>query len=84
MGGHGAVTIYLRNLSKYRSASAFSPALNPSQSPWGQNAFKGYLIGGVEEGKKKYDATELIGATAKGAAVHILVDYVNPPPLSPV
>lgn len=75
MGGHGALTLYLRSPSKYRSASAFSPAMNPSQSPWGQKAFNGYLEGGIKEGKEKYDATELIGSMKGVKGVHVLVDY---------
>ncbi|GAA5913061.1 hypothetical protein JCM6882_005551 [Rhodosporidiobolus microsporus] len=74
MGGHGALTIYLKNLAsnKYLSASAFAPISNPTQCPWGDKAFKGYLAGGVEEGKK-HDATELI-KEAKGKDVKILID----------
>ncbi|KAM0791080.1 hypothetical protein ACM66B_004371 [Microbotryomycetes sp. NB124-2] len=72
MGGHGALTIYLKNLDKYKSASGFAPIANPTQAPWGDKAFKGYLSGGAEEGKE-YDATELIRG-AKGKQVNILVD----------
>ena len=76
MGGHGALTMYLASKTKqYRSASAFAPISNPTQCPWGEKAFKGYLQGGIEEAKSLYDATELI-AKAEGA-VHILVDYVR-------
>jgi len=73
MGGHGAVTLYLLKPGQYRSASAFSPILNPTQAPWGQKAFRGYLSDGVEEGKR-WDATELIAA-AKGRKLNIRVDY---------
>ncbi|KAJ8509425.1 hypothetical protein ONZ45_g8396 [Pleurotus djamor] len=76
MGGHGALTIYLRLLSKtkqYRSASAFAPISNPTKCPWGDKAFTGYLQNGLEEGKE-YDATELI-AKSTSDSVHILVDY---------
>ena len=80
MGGHGALTIYLNSLrsgaKQYRSCSAFSPIANPTNCPWGQIAFKGYLQGGLEEGKEHYDATELIGKMGK-VPVHILVDYVS-------
>ena len=75
MGGHGAVSLYLRDLCKYRSASAFAPVLNPIKSPWGQKAFKGYLAGELEEGKQ-YDSTELI-ARARGSHLNILIDYVQ-------
>ncbi|GAA5972985.1 hypothetical protein JCM11641_000351 [Rhodosporidiobolus odoratus] len=74
MGGHGALTLYLKNVSvkKYLSASAFAPIANPTQCQWGDKAFKGYLSGGLEEGKQ-YDATELL-KQAKGEDVKILVD----------
>lgn len=70
----GALTLYLKNLSSslYLSASAFAPITNPTQCPWGEKAFKGYLAGGVDEGKQ-YDATELL-KEAKGKDVKILVD----------
>jgi S-formylglutathione hydrolase len=76
MGGHGALTLYLSSKTKqFRSASAFAPVSNPSKSPWGEKAFNGYLQGGVEEGKEKYDATELI--TRHTGSAHILIDYVR-------
>lgn len=43
MGGHGALTIGLRNPELYCSMSAFSPIANPVSCPWGQKAFEGYL-----------------------------------------
>jgi len=43
MGGHGALTIGLKNPDKYRSLSAFAPISAPTQVPWGQKAFAGYL-----------------------------------------
>ncbi|WMJ70467.1 S-formylglutathione hydrolase [Stenotrophomonas sp. 24(2023)] len=43
MGGHGALVIALRNPGRYRSVSAFSPIVAPSQVPWGQKAFTAYL-----------------------------------------
>ncbi|THV06025.1 esterase D [Dendrothele bispora CBS 962.96] len=74
MGGHGALTLYLSSSTKqYRSASAFSPISNPTKCPWGEKAFSGYLQGGVEEAKEKYDATELISTSKE--PVHILIDY---------
>ncbi|GAA99847.1 uncharacterized protein L969DRAFT_69315 [Mixia osmundae IAM 14324] len=72
MGGHGAISLYLRHPQLYKSASGFSPIANPTQCGWGEKAFKGYLKGGVEEGKK-YDSTELI-AGFRGKDVHILID----------
>jgi len=75
MGGHGALTLYLQTLgsaSAFRSASGFAPITNPVNAPWGQKAFNGYLKGGSEEAKLRYDATELI-SKAQGP-LKILVD----------
>ncbi|GAA5944967.1 S-formylglutathione hydrolase [Sporobolomyces koalae] len=75
MGGHGALTLYLKNPELYRSASAFAPIANPTQAPWGEKAFGGYLKGGIEDGKR-YDATELLGQVNTDTKDHlkILVD----------
>ena len=43
MGGHGALTLALRHPKTYRSVSAFSPIVAPSQVPWGEKAFTAYL-----------------------------------------
>ena len=43
MGGHGALTIALKNPRRYRSVSAFSPICAPTQCPWGEKAFTAYL-----------------------------------------
>jgi S-formylglutathione hydrolase len=59
MGGHGALTIGLKNPDKYRSLSAFAPISAPTQVPWGQKAFAGYL-GADREGWGQYDARELL------------------------
>jgi len=72
MGGHGALTIALKNPETYRSVSAFSPISSPSQVPWGQKAFTGYL-GTDEEAWKLYDATELIRTGARFPGT-ILID----------
>ena len=74
MGGHGALTIALRNPDRYRSVSAFAPIAAPKQCPWGQKAFSGYL--GPDRGQwAQYDATELV-AGVKDAASRppILID----------
>ncbi len=70
MGGHGALTIGLKNQQAYRSISAFSPICNPINSPWGKKAFSKYL-GKNQEDWKIYDACELI---KEGASLPILVD----------
>ena len=59
MGGHGALTLGLRNLHLFRSISAFSPICHPSVSPWGIKAFTGYL-GEDRTLWKRYDATEIM------------------------
>ena len=62
MGGHGALVCGLRNPAQYRSVSALAPICAPSQVPWGEKAFTGYL-GGDEQGReawKGYDASELV------------------------
>ncbi|KAL7910415.1 family 1 carbohydrate esterase [Trichoderma velutinum] len=59
MGGHGALTLYLKNPGKYKSVSAFAPIVNPVNCPWGQKVFSGYL-GDNKEEWKKHDASELL------------------------
>lgn len=59
MGGHGALTLALKNPDLYRSVSAFAPIANPTQVPWGKKAFTGYL-GDDEAAWKGHDATELV------------------------
>jgi len=59
MGGHGALTIGLKNPDKYRSLSAFAPISAPTQVPWGQKAFAGYL-GADRDGWSQHDARELL------------------------
>ncbi|MXY63817.1 MAG: S-formylglutathione hydrolase [Gammaproteobacteria bacterium] len=71
MGGHGALTIGLRNPGTYGSISAFSPICAPMQCPWGRKALGGYL-GEDRDAWKVHDATELIRAGALGR--EILVD----------
>ncbi len=71
MGGHGALTIALRNPGRYRSVSAFAPIVAPSQVPWGQKALVGYL-GADREPWRAHDAVALI---EDGARVpELLVD----------
>lgn len=64
MGGHGALTLALRNPGRYRSVSAFSPIVAPTQVPWGQKAFGAYLSED-REAWKQYDATELVKSAAE-------------------
>jgi len=71
MGGHGALTIGLKNPDTYRSISAFSPICAPMQCPWGEKALTGY-IGANRESWDEYDAVSLISQGARSG--HILVD----------
>ncbi|KAG0205470.1 hypothetical protein BGX28_002953 [Mortierella sp. GBA30] len=59
MGGHGALTIFLKNQSSYKSISAFAPILHPSISHWGLRAFPGYL-GEDRTAWKEYDTIEVL------------------------
>lgn len=71
MGGHGALTIALRNPQKFKSVSAFAPIVSPMNCPWGEKALSGYL-GADRSAWRDYDACALI---ADGARVQdILVD----------
>jgi len=64
MGGHGALTVALRHPCRFRSVSAFAPIVAPSQVPWGQKAFRGYL--GDDVGAwQQHDAVALIEAGAR-------------------
>ena len=59
MGGHGALTIALKNPELYHSLSAFAPITNPTQSDWGRKQFRAYL-GDDEASWAAYDATVLM------------------------
>tara|TARA_A100001391_G_scaffold21380_2_gene11794 strand:+ start:627 stop:1466 length:840 start_codon:yes stop_codon:yes gene_type:complete len=59
MGGHGALTISLRNPGRYRSTSAFAPIVSPLSCPWGEKALTGY-IGSDKAAWREYDACALI------------------------
>jgi S-formylglutathione hydrolase len=64
MGGHGALTISLRNPGRFRSTSAFAPIVAPAQVPWGQKALGGYL-GSNQSAWADYDACALIASGAR-------------------
>lgn len=59
MGGHGALTIGLKNPEQFKSISAFSPIVSPMRCPWGEKALTGYL-GADRETWRQYDATALV------------------------
>lgn len=71
MGGHGALTLALRNPDRYKSVSAFAPIVAPIQCPWGKKALGRYL--GLDKATwRPYDACALIEDGARVA--DILVD----------
>ena len=71
MGGHGALTIALRNPERFRSVSAFAPIVAPSQVPWGRKALSAYL-GDNLAAWRQHDAVALIEDGARRP--EILVD----------
>ena len=71
MGGHGALTLGLRNPGRYRAVSAFAPIVAPGQVPWGEKALGRYL-GDDRSRWRRHDAVALI---EDGARVpELLVD----------
>ena len=71
MGGHGALTVALRNPDRFRSVSAFAPIASPMNCSWGEKALGGYL-GDDRSLWRQYDACALI---AQGARLpELLVD----------
>ncbi|WP_337848146.1 S-formylglutathione hydrolase [Sphingomonas sp.] len=72
MGGHGALTIALRNPDRFRSVSAFAPIASPLSCRWGEKALNGYLGADDRTAWRSYDACALI---ADGARLpELLVD----------
>ena len=59
MGGHGALTIGLRNADRFKAVSAFAPIVSPLNCPWGEKALTGY-IGADRAAWRQYDACALI------------------------
>lgn len=73
MGGHGAISVGLKNPEYFKSISAFAPICSPMHCPWGKKAFSNYL-GNNENDWKQYDSCELIQSIVwKGP--EILVDF---------
>ena len=85
MGGHGALTIALKNPQRYRSVSAFAPIVAPSQVAWGQKALRGYL-GDNTDTWLEYDSVALIKNGARfdsllvdqGGADDFLNEHLRP------
>ena len=59
MGGHGAITIALRNAGMYDSLSAFAPIAHPTRSDWGRKQLSAYL-GNDESTWAVHDSTLLL------------------------
>jgi S-formylglutathione hydrolase len=59
MGGHGALTIALKNPGRFHSVSAFAPICSPMNCPWGEKALTGYL-GSDRDFWREYDTIELL------------------------
>lgn len=86
MGGHGALTIGLRNPGRFRSVSAFAPIVAPSQAAWGEKALSRYL-GETRAGWAEYDAVALIDSGARlpdllvdqGTADNFLAEQLRTP-----
>ncbi len=85
MGGHGAITIALRNPGRFRAVSAFAPIASPINCPWGQKALSGYL-GPDQSAWRAYDSTALIEdghripalLVDQGLADNFLVNQLKP------
>ncbi len=85
MGGHGALTLALKNPGRWRSVSAFAPIASPIRCPWGEKALTGYL-GGDRQAWRRYDATALIEDGARvsellvdqGEADNFLAEQLKP------
>lgn len=89
MGGHGALTIGLKNPQRYVSMSAFSPICNPINCPWGQKALGNYL-GSDESTWQQYDASVLMAQATQtlpalvdqGEADNFLAEQLKPETLA--
>ncbi len=85
MGGHGALICALKNPAIYQSVSAFAPIVNPTDCPWGEKAFTGYL-GEDKSSWNKWDATLLVENAVErlpllidqGEADNFLVEQLKP------
>ena len=71
MGGHGALTLHLKNPDLFQACSAFAPIVSPCRVPWGEKALTAYL-GPLSVAWEAYDAVELVKEQPSSA--HILID----------
>lgn len=84
MGGHGALTVALRNPGRYRSVSAFAPICSPVNCPWGEKAFGAYL-GDRRDEWLAHDSCHLVGKATEhlpmlvdqGTADNFLVEQLK-------
>lgn len=91
MGGHGALTIALKNPDAYTSVSAFSPICAPAESPWGQKAFTRFL-GDDQSLWQQYDTCALVAEgnskmpllVEQGSADNFLAEQLQPEKLQEV
>ena len=77
MGGHGALTVALRDPARFASVSAFAPIVAPGRVPWGEKALSAYL-GGDRAAWRAYDACALIEDGAR--LPELLVDQGDADP----
>ncbi|MGA0604695.1 S-formylglutathione hydrolase [Phenylobacterium sp. VNQ135] len=85
MGGHGALTLALKNPGRWKSVSAFAPISSPMRCPWGEKALGGYL-GEDRAAWRRYDATALLEDGARlsellvdqGGADNFLAEQLKP------
>lgn len=77
MGGHGALTVALKNPGRFRSVSAFSPIVSPLNCPWGQKALSGYL-GPERTAWRAHDACALIETASE--RLPLLIDQGDADP----
>jgi len=86
MGGHGALTIALKNPGRFKSVTAFAPICSPLRCPWGEKALGNYL-GPDRDGWREYDTTALLAQSGErlpvlvdqGDADNFLVEQLNTP-----
>ena len=90
MGGHGALTLYLKNPDLFASCSAFAPICHPCDCPWGHKCLGEYLGAENQEQWKQFDAVELLRSqgdsvrekpailVSQGASDKFLQDQLKP------
>jgi S-formylglutathione hydrolase len=71
MGGHGALSIALKNPGQFKSVSAFSPICSPLNCPWGHKTLGNYL-GADRDSWAQYDTVALVAEATEHLPV--LVD----------